>query len=73
MDIWIIIIQDYDRPNLFFEVRPKKSKRADQLADILEYIKRHGASQCGIVYCMTKADSEEVSLFLRKNGVSIRV
>lgn len=56
----------FNRPNLFYEVRPK-TKNVD--ADIIRFIKQnHGKS--GIVYCLSRKRVEELAQILQVNGVN---
>jgi ATP-dependent DNA helicase RecQ len=55
----------FNRPNLYYEVRPKQSA----YAQLLEYIhSRKGAS--GIVYCQTRASTEDLADRLRGDGIN---
>lgn len=55
----------FDRPNLYFDVqRPKKKK--EWLAN---YVREKGDA-CGIVYCATRKNVEDVCAFLQRQGVS---
>lgn len=57
----------FNRPNLYYEIRPKFSK-TQALKDIIGYIKqRQGKS--GIVYCLSRKTVEEVAESLRVNGI----
>jgi ATP-dependent DNA helicase Q1 len=66
-----------DRPNLFYEVKPKPAKAEELADDLAGWILanfppgrggRPGAS--GIVYVLTKKDAEGVAAELRARGVS---
>ena len=60
----------YDRHNLLFEVIEKESGNAPSKDQLIAYIRSHGlADKMGIVYCMTKADCEEIADHLRENGL----
>lgn len=53
-----------------YEVRKKKAKFADGMDDIAQlindkFVDRMGKVQCGIVYCLSKADCERVSEVLQ--------
>jgi ATP-dependent DNA helicase RecQ len=55
----------FNRPNLFYEVRPK-TKNVD--ADIIRFVKQnHGKS--GIIYCLSRKRVEELAQVLQVNGV----
>ena len=54
----------FDRENLYFEVRQPSSKQAT----LLELI-RSRPGKCGIVYCSTRKNVEEVCLFLQERGI----
>ena len=55
----------FNRPNLFYEVRPK-TKNVD--ADIIRFVKqREGKS--GIIYCLSRKRVEELAQTLQVNGL----
>ena len=54
----------FDRENLYFEVQQPDSKKAA----LLELVKGR-PGKCGIVYCATRKNVEEVCGFLRERGV----
>jgi ATP-dependent DNA helicase RecQ len=56
----------FNRPNLFYEVRPK-TKNVD--ADIIRFVKQN-AGKSGIVYCLSRKRVEELAQVLQVNGVS---
>ena len=55
----------FNRPNLFYEVRPK-TKSVD--ADIIRFIKQNDGKS-GIVYCLSRKRVEELAQVLQVNGV----
>lgn len=59
------ITTGFDRENLYLEVRHPKDKQAA----LLELI-RGRPNSCGIVYCATRKNVEEVCGFLREHGIS---
>ncbi|WP_298018486.1 DNA helicase RecQ [uncultured Dysosmobacter sp.] len=59
------ITTGFDRENLYFEVQQPDSKKAA----LLELVKGR-PGKCGIVYCATRKNVEEVCGFLRERGVS---
>ncbi|HLS29417.1 MAG TPA: DNA helicase RecQ [Flavobacteriaceae bacterium] len=56
----------FNRPNLYYEVRPKTSKVA---ADITKFVKRN-SGKSGIVYCLSRRKVEELAKTLQVNGIS---
>ena len=56
----------FNRPNLFYEVRPK-TKQVD--ADIIRFVKQH-SGKSGIVYCLSRKRVEELAQVLQVNGIS---
>jgi len=54
----------FNRPNLYYEVRPKK----DALQQIVRYARNH-IGKSGIVYCLSRKKVEEIAEVLRVNGV----
>ena len=60
-----IIVQGFDRPNLHLAVQPKLNWKSQ----LLEFIKQH-AGQNGIVYCLSRKQTEETEAFLRDNGIN---
>jgi ATP-dependent DNA helicase RecQ len=58
----------FNRDNLYYEVSPKGSK-AQTMKDIISFInKRKGKS--GIVYCLSRKKTEEISEILLANGIN---
>ena len=55
----------FNRPNLFYEVRPK-TKNVD--ADIIRFIKQN-TGKSGIVYCLSRKRVEELAQVLQVNGI----
>ncbi|XP_052240275.1 recQ-like DNA helicase BLM isoform X2 [Dreissena polymorpha] len=57
----------FNRPNLKFECRPKKPSTATN--DIIKMIKDDFPGKCGIVYCLSRKECDDVSLALTKAGI----
>lgn len=55
----------FDRPNLYYEVRPKTK---DVNKDIIKYIKKN-LGKSGIVYCLSRKKVEELAETLQVNGI----
>jgi len=60
-----IFKSSFDRPNLYYEVRPKT---ADVSKDIIKYIKNN-PGKSGIVYCLSRKKVEEIAETLVVNGI----
>ncbi len=56
----------FNRPNLFYEVRPKT---ANVDADIIRFVKKN-AGKSGIIYCLSRKRVEGLSQVLQVNGIS---
>ncbi len=54
----------FNRPNLYYEVRPK----VDAIKEIIKYVKQN-QGKSGIVYCLSRKRVEEVSETLNVNGI----
>ena len=55
----------FNRPNLYYEIRPK-TKNVD--SDIIRFIKQH-EGKSGIVYCLSRKRVEELAQVLQVNGI----
>ncbi len=55
----------FNRPNLFYEIRPKR----DITKEIIKYIKSN-TGKSGIIYCLSRKKVEEVAEALNLNGIS---
>jgi ATP-dependent DNA helicase RecQ len=55
----------FNRPNLYYEVRPKK----DVKKEIIRFIKQH-QGKSGIVYCLSRKKVEEIAELLQVNGIN---
>jgi bloom syndrome protein len=62
----------FDRPNIFFEVRAKHEKDPNkQLINLLKELAGiYGADSSGIIYTMTRQQSQDLADVLKANGVS---
>ncbi len=57
----------FNRPNLFYEVRPKTSEVEK---DIIRFVKQR-MGKSGIIYCLSRKKVEEVSQILQVNGIKV--
>ena len=60
-----LFISSFNRPNLYYEVRPKGD---EPIKDIIKYIKSE-QGKSGIVYCLSRKKVEELAESLQVNGV----
>ena len=60
-----ILVGSFDRPNLVYRVQ----SRGDRLKQIKDVIDRHAGSS-GIVYCIRRADVDEICAALKQAGIS---
>jgi ATP-dependent DNA helicase RecQ len=58
-----VLVGRFDRPNLLFRVQ----RRTKLLHQVTEVIKRH-ANESGIIYCISRADVEDLYLQLQRRG-----
>lgn len=55
----------FNRPNLYYEVRPKTKNVA---SDIIRFVKQH-EGKSGIIYCLSRKKVEELAQTLQVNGI----
>ncbi len=59
-----VLVTGFDRRNLYFEVRNPK----DKAAEIVDYVEKH-PGQCGIIYCATRKNVDELQELLTNRGI----
>lgn len=59
----VLLTQSFNRPNLFYDVRPKRLNSI--LDDISAWIRSRHPGETGIIYCLSRNKCEEVALDLR--------
>ncbi len=59
-----IFKDSFSRPNIFIEARPAYKRKEV----ILSFIQRR-EDECGIIYCLSKKNTEDLSRYLRNNGI----
>jgi len=64
MDTAGLFITSFNRPNLYYEIRPK----SNPIPEIIKYIKQQNGKS-GIVYCLSRRKVEELSDLLNVNGI----
>ena len=65
-----VFISSFDRPNLSLHVRQQVPKKEKQ-KEVVRFIEER-AGEAGIIYCLSRKETEEWSAFLNSNGISSR-
>lgn len=60
----LVFKESFNRPNLYYELRPK----TDVFRQMVQFIKQH-QGKSGIVYCLSRKKVEEIAEMLNINGV----
>ncbi|NPA34485.1 MAG: ATP-dependent DNA helicase RecQ, partial [Chlorobi bacterium] len=63
----VFVIDSFNRPNLYYEVRQRPSKE-QLIKQVIQIIREHEGQQ-GIVYCLLRKTTEEVAEILQANGI----
>ena len=64
MDNPVVLVASFNRPNLFLEIR----RRSNGMKQVLEFLREH-SGECGIVYCFSRKQVDELTDFLRENKI----
>jgi ATP-dependent DNA helicase RecQ len=64
IDEAIIFKSSFNRPNLYYEIRPKKQVKKQ----LIKYIKEH-KGKSGIIYCLSRKKVEEIANLLKVNDI----
>ncbi|MBP8917765.1 MAG: ATP-dependent DNA helicase RecQ, partial [Chitinophagales bacterium] len=62
-----IFISSFNRPNLYYEIRPKRTKEY-AIKQIVRFIKEN-PKKSGIVYCLNRKSTEDIAKILTINGI----
>ncbi len=65
MDNPEILVASFNRPNLFLEVK----RRSNGMRQVLDFLRGH-RGECGIVYCFSRKQVDDLTDFLVENGIS---
>lgn len=69
----VCLAQSFNRPNLHYSVRKKPSLKKDLVQNIAGFIKTHHPNNTGIIYALSRAESEEMAAKLRQEwGIEAR-
>ncbi|MBR1850520.1 MAG: DNA helicase RecQ [Bacteroidales bacterium] len=61
-------VSSFNRPNLFYEVRPKPADPLQLHKEIVRFIKEN-PGKSGIIYCLTRKKVEDMAALLVLNGI----
>ena len=61
-------VSSFNRPNLYYEVRPKPSDNLQLHKEIIKFIKDN-PNKSGIIYCLTRKKVEDLAELLCLNGI----
>ncbi len=64
-----LFVSSFNRPNLYYEVRPKIKEKDHVDKEIVKYIKSN-QGKFGIVYCLSRKKVEDFAEKLRLNGIN---
>lgn len=64
-----VFISSFLRSNLYYEVRPKLSNES-AIKDIIKFIKHPETGKCGIIYCLSRKSTEDITNILKVNGIN---
>lgn len=60
--------QSFNRPNLFYEIRPKAKNIEDS---IVTFVNSNYPADCGIIYCISKKNCETLTAKLKERGMKV--
>ena len=63
-----VFVSSFNRPNLYYEVRPKPSEPIELHKEIIKFI-RDNEGKSGIIYCLTRKRVEDLAELLQLNGI----
>ena len=63
-----LFISSFNRPNLYYEVRPKPDSAIELHKEIIRFI-RDNEGKSGIIYCLTRKKVEDLAELLQINGI----
>ncbi|KAG8165221.1 hypothetical protein KVR01_005496 [Diaporthe batatas] len=61
-----VFSQSFNRPNLYYEIRPKEKQPVERIADI---INERFAGKTGIVYTLSRKQTEKIAKTLTERGI----
>ena len=64
----MVVKLSFNRPNLQYVILPKKAK-AGMISELTELIANKFKSKSGIVYCLSRAECDDIAKALRSGGI----
>lgn len=68
----LVLKAPFNRPNLYYEVRPKSSVQTEWLTEVEALLKNEFKGQTGIIYAFSIKDTEDLATELRNRGIKAR-
>lgn len=67
----VVLKSSANRPNLFYEVRPKPKSDEDLVREIVQFIKSKypNKTPSGIIYCFSKKEADQVAQGIQAHGI----
>ncbi|MEN9522844.1 MAG: helicase RecQ [Bacteroidota bacterium] len=62
-----VFISSFNRPNLMYEVQPKR-KKEETIKEIIKFVRKHNGKS-GIIYTLSRKMAEEIAQILSVNGI----
>ncbi|MBO4306847.1 MAG: DNA helicase RecQ [Bacteroidales bacterium] len=63
-----VFVSSFNRPNLYYEVRPKPAEQLALHKEIVKFVKEN-SGKSGIIYCLTRKRVEDLAELLVINGI----
>ncbi|XP_049775892.1 ATP-dependent DNA helicase Q1-like isoform X1 [Schistocerca cancellata] len=67
----LVLRASFNRPNLYYEVRPKPNSQADCVAELVDLLKHRFAGKSGIIYTTSIKDCGDLMDELRSKGLAV--
>lgn len=61
----------FNRPNLYYEVRPKSNKQEEVYKEIIKFISKH-PHKSGIIYCLSRSSVMRLAEELQQNNIKAK-
>ncbi|OWF37321.1 ATP-dependent DNA helicase Q1-like isoform X2 [Mizuhopecten yessoensis] len=65
----LVFKASFNRPNLYYEIRPKPSGSKDAMDEIQKLIKKKFDGMSGIIYCFSRKEAGDVAIALQERGI----